>query len=212
MNISKMASTVILATAFTTIFLFAFLFYLYGDLKDALSDAASFFGGIATLVAAYVATELFNDWRDQHNKNIESSLILKIVESFNNFDEKLSYFYGPISKSYDREQIEAFDPIFEKLKNNKYEILFDLQMSFLKVIDSIEKYSIVEGNYNQIHKELKHYKSKFRTFLKICEGLDYTNIRSARDTLYIHYGNLVVELNHFEQNYVKDLLIKLKEH
>ena len=65
MNISKMAPTVILATAFATIFLFAFLFYLYGDLKDALSDTASFFGGIATLVAAYVATQLFNDWKKE---------------------------------------------------------------------------------------------------------------------------------------------------
>lgn len=63
MNISKMASTVILATAFVTIFIFAFLFYLYEDLKDALSDTASFFGGIATLVAAYIATQLFNDWK-----------------------------------------------------------------------------------------------------------------------------------------------------
>lgn len=63
MNISKMASTVILATTFSTILLFAFLFYLYEDLKDALSDTASFFGGIATLVAAYIATQLFNDWR-----------------------------------------------------------------------------------------------------------------------------------------------------
>lgn len=69
-----MASTVILATTLATIFLFVIIFYLYGGgsdaLKDALSMTASFFGGITTLVAAYVATQLFNDWREQHNKMI----------------------------------------------------------------------------------------------------------------------------------------------
>ena len=84
MNISKMASTVILATAFTTIFLFAFLFYLYGDLKDALSDAASFFGGIATLVAAYIATQLFNDWREQHNKTILANEAKAVFKKLSN--------------------------------------------------------------------------------------------------------------------------------
>lgn len=73
MNISKMASTVILATIFAVVFLFALIFYLYSsisgislnNLKDALSMTASFFGGIATLVAAYVAAKLFNDWKEQ---------------------------------------------------------------------------------------------------------------------------------------------------
>lgn len=69
MSISKLASTVILATSFATIFLFAFIFYLFGGkdgaLKEVLSMTASFFGGIATLVAAYIATQLFNDWKEQ---------------------------------------------------------------------------------------------------------------------------------------------------
>ncbi|WP_347472705.1 hypothetical protein ABEF81_08545 [Acinetobacter thermotolerans] len=95
MSISKLASTVILATSFATIFLFAFIFYLYGGersvLEDALSMTASFFGGIATLVAAYVATQLFNDWRDQHRaayissvgdnvSNMLSDIFQKIIE------------------------------------------------------------------------------------------------------------------------------------
>ena len=78
MNISKLASTVIFATFFAVVFLFAFIFYLYSsisgislnNLKDALSMTASFFGGIATLVAAYVAAKLFNDWKEQHNKQV----------------------------------------------------------------------------------------------------------------------------------------------
>ena len=85
MNISKMASTVILATVFSTIFLFAIIFYLYGGgsdaLRDALSMTAGFFGGIATLVAAYIATKLFNDWKEQHNKNLEKDAVYKILST-----------------------------------------------------------------------------------------------------------------------------------
>ena len=82
MSISKLASTVILATSFATIFLFAFIFYLYGGersaLEDALSMTASFFGGIATLVAAYVATQLFNDWRVVKQYEIKLDYVLTI--------------------------------------------------------------------------------------------------------------------------------------
>lgn len=180
-------------------------------ISNAITMYGSYFGGIATLAAAYIASLLFNKWQDQHNKNIESSLILNIVEKFNNFDDKLSYFYGPISKTYNREKIEASDPVFMSLNDNKYEILFELQMQFLKVIDAIEKYSIVEGNYEHVHEDLKKYKSKFRYFLKKCEGIDYSNILSSRDILSLHYGELVEVLNSFEQNYVNGLLIKLKE-
>lgn len=88
-NISKLASTVILATSFAIVLLFAFLFYLYGDFKDALSDTASFFGGIATLVAAYIATQLFNDWREQHNKQIMNTFGLKVYEKYLKFEDAL---------------------------------------------------------------------------------------------------------------------------
>lgn len=66
--------TIINALVFTviaTLFFFALTFILFDffkagtSLKDAWATLGSFFGGITTLVAAYVATKLFNDWRDQ---------------------------------------------------------------------------------------------------------------------------------------------------
>lgn len=84
MNISKLASTVIMATGISTLLLFAFVLCLYsGDehsIDKAFSVTASFFGGIATLVAAYIATQLFNDWKEQHNKNIDSQFCMKIYD------------------------------------------------------------------------------------------------------------------------------------
>lgn len=44
-------------------------------LKDALSITASFFGGFATLIAAYIASLLFNDWKDEKNYELESKYL-----------------------------------------------------------------------------------------------------------------------------------------
>jgi len=117
MNISKLASTVILATVFSTIFLFAIIFYLYGGgsdaLRDALSMTAGFFGGIATLVAAYIATKLFNDWKEQHNKQIlafeakklhlDLSGLMRVIAEFETTKLNINHNYinlSPIHKQF----------------------------------------------------------------------------------------------------------------
>lgn len=48
--------------------------------KDSLDIGASFFSAIATLAAAYIASTLFNDWREQHNKNIEAQFSKEIMD------------------------------------------------------------------------------------------------------------------------------------
>lgn len=61
-------------TAIGALFFFSLTFILFNFieddktpkievLKDAWDVLGSFFGGITTLVAAYIATQLFNDWR-----------------------------------------------------------------------------------------------------------------------------------------------------
>lgn len=58
-------------TVVATLFFFALTFILFDffkagtSLKDTWETLGSFFGGITTLVAAYVAAKLFNDWKDQ---------------------------------------------------------------------------------------------------------------------------------------------------
>ena len=72
MNFTRLISTFFLATTFACIVLFACIFWFYSNadsktlilLKDSLSTASGFFGGITTLIAAYIASRLFNDWKD----------------------------------------------------------------------------------------------------------------------------------------------------
>jgi hypothetical protein len=78
LKISKLSSTVFLITVCISIYLFGLIFFIYSNadsktltiLKDALSTTSGFFGGITTLVAAYIASRLFNDWKEQHNLQI----------------------------------------------------------------------------------------------------------------------------------------------
>jgi len=56
------------------------------SLKDTWSIVSSFFSGGAALIAAYIASLLFHDWKEQHNKSIlshEAKIIFrKISESY----------------------------------------------------------------------------------------------------------------------------------
>lgn len=60
-----------------------------GSVKEALSIAVSFMGVLATVFAALIAVLLFNDWREQHNKQVANSIGLKNLETFNDFEKKI---------------------------------------------------------------------------------------------------------------------------
>lgn len=66
-----------------TFILFYYLDYATG-IKDAWSTIAGFFGGFATLTAAYIASKFFNDWRVQENH----------IRSQNLYDQTLSVIYN----------------------------------------------------------------------------------------------------------------------
>jgi uncharacterized membrane protein YwzB len=187
-NISKFASTVILATAFATIFLFAFLFYLYGDLKDALSDTASFFGGIATLVAAYIATQLFNDWRISHNKNMDAQLCMKVINSIYDCDLTLlrinsffvDYLNSPNKVFYEQE----FDINLGKLRD-----VIDIMASSLsileKVIDDLEEYyGVVDNTFRGLNTRMSD--DFIKKYNEVC-GNSREKYRSVIEELRQYY-------------------------
>lgn len=84
MTIKDLAQTSFLVCSVITILVFGFIYYLMMNesissvalIKDSITLTASFFGGITTLVAAYIATLLFNDWKDQEKYKIH----LKFIE------------------------------------------------------------------------------------------------------------------------------------
>lgn len=68
---------------FTAVYILFWVLFLCLDSPDAsqaaINTLGSYFGGVATLWAAIVAAYLFNDWKDQHNKNLEKDAIYQIL-------------------------------------------------------------------------------------------------------------------------------------
>lgn len=147
------------------IFLFVIIFYLYGGersvLKDALSMTASFFGGIATLVAAYIATQLFNDWRIQHNKQVLANEAKGIFQLFHNqrdcihklkyrcediFKEKKKVIisWSAIAKEYDRDFVALYNTDKDKMSSfcflSEGQLVYDLTMDYYKEIAHLSSY------------------------------------------------------------------------
>lgn len=67
------------------------------SVKEALSIAVSFMSVLATIFAALIAVLLFNDWREQHNKQVSNSIGLNNLDTFNDFEKKILELRGYMS-------------------------------------------------------------------------------------------------------------------
>lgn len=104
-----------LAVATATVMATTFILFFYLDsatgIKDAWSTIAGFFGGFATLTAAYIASKLFNDWRHQHNIEIRTDSSKEILKLY----EEVFYEMLTLDNYYKKSQFEL-----EKILHNNY--------------------------------------------------------------------------------------------
>lgn len=162
MNISKLASTVILTTSIATFFLFGFIFYLYGGdtkaIEKALSTTSGFFGGIATLVTAYIATQLFNDWRLEKNYELHEEKLQNFSENLfkihKTCEEVISWF-SYLHNEYYKESSDK-SCILKKINSINYrniqEIIRDTEF-LIEYLSSFSKYNeivVIYREYNEI--------------------------------------------------------------
>lgn len=202
MKFSRLISTIFIASTFACIFLFAGIFWFYSNadsktlslLKDSLSTASGFFGGITTLIAAYIASTLFNDWRDQENELFKRDLAHTI---YNDMGELLSMLLA---------------------KNDKFDIE-DLQFKFHKINTNLLLYSKKEESIkNLIHhfgviytKQIGIYEKhkKNNTVLKIQDNMNFLNEYSA--VLHTVAKLVVIDISSADvQSYLEALKNTLK--
>ncbi|WP_265464688.1 hypothetical protein [Acinetobacter entericus] len=113
-------------------------------LKDSLATASGFFGGITTLIAAYIAANLFNDWRDEKNYELENTLLSNIL-----MDLKPLYIelLKARSDSINLKNIEtSFIVKTDYLERNR----IDLVISTLNLFPNIKIYSHLKNDYTLI--------------------------------------------------------------
>jgi len=144
---------VILIASFATIYLFGLIFYVYTNadsktlatLKDSLSTTSGFFGGIATLVAAYIASKLFNRWEDQHNKQVNSDFIMKLYDCLFEMRQLSTSSVGFIRNYLTKENKSNY---VQQLRENNQRLCYLIDYSALKLSDVA--YVITEDDYENI--------------------------------------------------------------
>ena len=147
MKFSRLVSTIILVTTFACIFLFVCIFWFYsnadsktlGLLKDSLSTASGFFGGITTLIAAYIGSKLFNDWKHQHNIEIRADSAKEIMK----LHEDVFYDMLTLDKFYKKAQFDLskikIDTTNDQIKNEMTEIYRQLESSINSTLLGVEE-------------------------------------------------------------------------
>lgn len=83
--------------------------------EKALNTTGSYFGGITTLIAAYIASKMFNDWRVQHNKNVDKEIVFGVISNLNIFLLETQNFHNGVSQVVSSSKLMQFN-----LSNDQY--------------------------------------------------------------------------------------------
>lgn len=123
---SKAGNIICISIAFTIISAVGSIIYL-GCQKNptpilsSLTLIGSFIGAFATLIAAYIASLLFNDWRKQHNKQV---LAFEAKETFHLFHDQRDYLNSEIRRCKDIISDTCLDKRSWESVANDFECLF----------------------------------------------------------------------------------------
>ncbi|AVF08369.1 hypothetical protein J7S89_03465 [Acinetobacter baumannii] len=172
-------------TFFFLIFsIFSILYFYWGDLKviqDSLSTTGSIFGAIATLGAAAVAAYLFNDWKEQHNKQVQNSFALQVFDFFSVFENNILEYSMFISHLQDlRSSYENYELTWEILNKDGNTIYIqnigskkdELDLSFYRLMSKLKNYYIFNHDIYDFNKKHETY---FNKFIEINKSLLPTN-------------------------------------
>lgn len=155
-------------------------------LKEALSITASFFGGFATLTAAFIGSKLFNDWRHQHKASFYEKYYYDLRNSV--FEVYKSYLNLKtfLLDEYNQEFNEAyFDKFYPLEKDFLYDADFTLQVlnDFLYFLKKDNK--IDYKKYEEYRKGLNETIAFFEVYDPRSDHLTYRtlidmNIRNSK--------------------------------
>lgn len=182
--------------------------------KDALSFTGSLFGGLATFGAAIIAAYLFNDWRDQHNKDIENQFIKSIIDSFNILDYKAAQIdikFNNFKILYSSDIYSTNDHPFSSFEEKYLDPLIadigDLRLELAKLNNYYQLYSSFYdhniGNFESVIKDMQNI--LYLSSLPRCgfgdkfDYLDKIFLPNVKDNIWL-----------LEDDYIRELIPKLR--
>lgn len=138
-------------------------------LKEAVSSTASLLAILATLTAAYVASKLFNDWREQHNKSVRNEFSLDTYKKFSEFDHSLTLCSFNIESLQDsiadaQYHISSGTPAYPKLIPEIEKVansLISVKINFSGYLQSQRAYGAVTGQSENVHQVMESYINEF---------------------------------------------------
>ncbi len=172
------------------------------------------FGGITTLIAAYIASKLFNDWKVQHNKTVEKEIAWDVVLKFDEADLDLSEFHEDL-RSYlikNASLEDLSDEEFENLDSDLQNILASLKGANFKVasfLEALRKYSIVANK--TYHGDYKKVIMELHSLLRSLKDLKAT-YPSSIDHINNQIGKVLPYILLIEQEIIDNILRDLKAH
>ena len=217
MDTKKLIENTFGAVLVLTIITFVIVFIAYGctgvndRLKETLTITIGFFGGLATLGAAYIASRLFNDWRDQHNKTVEKEMAWIVIQKFDAAEFNLSRFRDGFQNfKYKCNFLsEMSDEEFQNLDNELNSILSSLRgvsLDFSLFLESVRKYSLVaEKTYfqditndiqqiNSIIFNTQNHRAHFPNSMNAIEGAIKALLKHVKNIEEICVDNTLTEL------------------
>lgn len=197
-----------------------FIFKNWGDVtavKDSLSIISGIFGGLATLGAAVIAANLFNDWRDQHNKSVKNQFSIETYNKFSEFEQSITLCTFDIEKlqasiSNAEYHIEPGTPRYQECLPLIEEIFTKIKLVKMNFYDYLSKqraYGAVIGQVEKTKENLDNYLDEFNKIYKN-DLNEFYNVQTL--------VNEVIEetLNYSELSYkiyessIQEMLIQLR--
>ena len=138
-------------------------------LKEAVTSSASLLAILATLTAAYVASKLFNDWREQHNKSVRNEFSLETYRKFSEFDHSLSLCGFNIESLQDDIKdspyhITSGTPAYTNLISEIEKVTNSLvlvKINFSSYLQAQRAYGAVTGQSDHVRQVINNYISEY---------------------------------------------------
>ncbi|MHA3083715.1 hypothetical protein ACX1NX_11245 [Acinetobacter sp. ANC 5383] len=225
MKIKPLNFSIIIGLIISVVFIFLTIVTLYyyswslNSSKEILSAIGSYFGAVATLGAAIIASYLFNDWRLQFNAENHASFSKDILGIYRSFDDQ-------VVKLTD--SINSISNILSELHNRSGN---DRNISIKPQIeDFIQEFENFYKSFEIIKREMHIYAKNFREhdaienniahvidiFSCISEEKSKTlkYLDSNQEVAFIHATNMfakAIEINYFiRKNIIENILDNIK--
>ncbi|MER8125632.1 hypothetical protein ABS238_02595 [Acinetobacter nosocomialis] len=192
MRTKDFVQTIFLLCSIITIFIFGVIYYLMlndnnsvGIIKESLTLTASFFGGIATLAAAYIATILFNDWRHQASFDLKKFHVNEI-----SFLLALSY-----------DDLHKMKEILINIKNTKeFKVLSEKYCSF-KAKDLRDEFYSKQLNVKMLDRLNKTDNEIFKIYSIYQNHISYLldHFNRIQGSYICYYNKLISEMGNAER-------------